>query len=55
MKERTFEFFRDALVRDNCELKYQTSYFLNCFTENLLLGGKHDLDKMNLNIELEIV
>lgn len=51
MFERHSEYFRDALVRNNCELKYQTSYFLDCFTENLLLGGKHDLDKLDLNIK----
>lgn len=53
MFEKHSEYFRDALVRNNCELKYQTSYFLDCFTENLLLGGKHDLEKMDLNIESE--
>lgn len=51
--EKHSEYFRDALVRDNCELKYQTSYFLDCFTGNLLIGGKHDLEKMDLNIESE--
>ena len=49
--EKHSKYFRDALVRDNCQLKYQTSYFLDCFTENLLLGGKHDLGNMDLNIQ----
>ena len=44
-------FFRDALVRDNCRKEWQTSYYLDCFTENLLLNGEHDLKSMSLNIE----
>jgi fido (protein-threonine AMPylation protein) len=51
--EKYSDFFRDALVRDNCKLEWQTSYFLDCFTENLLLDRKHDLEKMNLNIQLK--
>jgi fido (protein-threonine AMPylation protein) len=49
--EKHSNFFRDALVRDNCKLEWHTSYFLDCFTENLLLDRKHDLEKMNLNIQ----
>lgn len=55
MFERHSEFFRDALVRDNCQSKWQTSYYLDCFTENLLLGAKHDLEKMDINIRSKIV
>lgn len=51
MFEKHSEYFRDALVRDNCKLEWRTSYFLDCFTENLLLSRKHDLEKMNLNIQ----
>ena len=45
------KYFRNALVRDNCKLEWQTSYFLDLFTENLLLDGEHDLAKMNLDVE----
>ena len=45
------KYFRNALVRDNCKLEWQTSYFLDLFTENLLLDGEHDLGKMNLDVE----
>ncbi len=48
--EKHSKYFRDALVRDNCKQEYQTSYFLDCFTENLLLGGSHDLQGMDLRI-----
>lgn len=41
----------NTLVRDNCKLEWQTSYFLDLFTENLLLDGEHDLAKMNLDVE----
>lgn len=51
MFENHSEYFRDALVRNNCKLEWQTSYFLDCFTENLLLNGKHDLEGMDLNIQ----
>lgn len=44
-------FFRDALVRDNCRKVWQTSYYLDCFTENLLLNGEHDLKSMSLHID----
>ena len=36
------QFFRDALVMDNY-LAARNSEYLRMFTENLLLGGKHDL------------
>ena len=55
MFEKHSEYFRDALVRNNCKLEWQTSYFLDCFTENLLLGGKHDLENMDLNIQSKII
>ncbi len=29
--EKHSDFFRDALVRDNCKLEWQTSYFLDLF------------------------
>ncbi|MFA5576321.1 MAG: Fic family protein [Tissierellaceae bacterium] len=51
MFEKHSEYFRDALVRNNCKLEWQTSYFLDCFTENLLLGGKHDLEELDLSIQ----
>lgn len=51
MFEKHSKYFRNALVRDNCKLEWQTSYFLDLFTENLLLDGEHDLGKMNLNVE----
>lgn len=47
------DYFRDALVRDNCLLEWQTSYFLDCFTENLVLHGKHDLSHMDLIVNLK--
>ena len=51
MFEKHSKYFRNALVRDNCKLEWQTSYFLDLFTENLLLDGEHDLGKMNLDVE----
>ncbi len=54
MFEKHSRYFRDALVRDNCLKKWQNPYFLDCFTENLVLGGNHDLEKLNLNIDTEV-
>ena len=55
MFENHSEYFRDALVRNNCQLEWQTSQFLDYFTENLLLGGKHDLENMDLNIQSKLI
>lgn len=48
-------YFRNALVRDNCLKEWQTDEYINAFTDNLLLGGQHDLEAKDLSINsLEI-
>lgn len=44
-------YFRNALVRDNCLIEWQTDKYLNAFTDNLLLAGHHDLEAFDLTIE----
>lgn len=43
-------YFRNALVRDNCLKEWQTDEYIKAFTDNLLLGGNHDLEEKDLSI-----
>ena len=49
--EKHSKYFRNALVRDNCQTEYQTFQYLEYFIQNLLFDKNYDLEKMCLNIQ----